>query len=234
MTTTSSVRLTGLSKRCKNGKIHHNTGRRIYALNYLEKVGEKRADKQSKQHKQAVLNAFSGLSNDIRTLLESLDKTGAKRLDKDFVEAVKTLTGVAGKLESIKITSDNDIKEALTALAYSLSRIDVRPVVNVPPPKVEITEREIDFKPLIDKLQPVKVQPEVTDYRAQDMDSETDPNIQFIGFVDAKGAWYIIQNDMMMNTLRYKFGKKSYASNWKNRAKLAYRLYNEALDEVSA
>lgn len=204
-------------------------------MNYLEKVSEKRADKQSNQHKQAVLNAFTGLSKDIRTLLDSLETTGAKKLDKDFIDAVKGLEKVVGSLQSVKITSDDDIKTALARLDTAFSNLNVRPVVNIPAPKVEVKEREIDFKPLIDKLNtPVKVQSETVDYRAQDLDENSDPNIQYVGFVNANGGWYIIENDTLQATLRYKFGKRGYSKGWESRTGHSYKLYNEALSEVQA
>lgn len=203
-------------------------------MNYLDEVNEKKAHNQEQQHKQAVLDAFNGLSKEIRDLLSSLEKTSAKTVDKDFVASVKSLGGVARKLENVKVTSDDDIKQALNALAAAFSRLDVRPVVNVPAPKVEITEREIDFKPLLDKLNtPVKVQDKVTDYKAQDLDDEeSNQNIQYLGFVDPTGKWYIIENDLLMNTLRYKFGKRGYSKGWSGRAKHAYTLYNEAVNEI--
>lgn len=204
-------------------------------MKYLDKVNEKKAHSKEQEHKQAVLGAFNGLSKEIRDLLSSLEKTSAKTVDKDFVASVKSLGEVAKKLDSIKVTSDSDIKQALQALASAFSRLDIRPVVNVPAPKVEITEREIDFQPLIDKLAtPVKVQSGVTDYRAQDLDELSDPNIQYVGFVNEKGGWYIIENDTLQATLRYKFGKRGYTKGWENRTKHAYKLYNEALGEVSA
>lgn len=203
-------------------------------MNYLDGVNEKKAHSQEQQHKQAVLDAFNGLSKEIRDLLASLEKTSAKTVDKDFVASVKSLGEVARKLENVRVTSDGDIKQALNALAAAFSRLDVRPVVNVPAPKVEITEREIDFKPLLDKLNtPVKVQDKVTDYKAQDLDDEeSNQNIQYLGFVDPTGRWYIIENDLLMNTLRYKFGKRGYSKGWSGRAKHAYKLYNEAVNEI--
>src|SRR5690606_28491404 len=144
-------------------------------------------------------------------------------------DAVKSLSNVADKIENIKVTSDSDIKTALRQLATALAQIDVRPVVNVPAPKIELKERDIDFKPLIDKLNtPVKVQAGVTDYKAQDLDELSDPNIQYVGFVGESGKWYIIENDTLQATLRYKFGKQGYVKGWGNRTKHTYKLYNEA------
>lgn len=203
-------------------------------MKYLETVGQKRAERQEQKHKQAALDAFNGLSKDIRDLLSSLEKTGAKTLDKDFVASVKALGEVAKKLERVKVESSEDIKQGLRDLAVAFSNLNVRPVVNIPAPKVEVHEREIDFKPLLDKLNtPVKVQEKVTEFKAQDLDDEeTNQNIQYLGAVDPSGKWYIIENDLLMNTLRYKFGKKGYSKGWGDRAKHAYKLYNEAVNEI--
>lgn len=122
-------------------------------MSYLEAVKTKRDTEALNSDKEASLRAFNTLASEIRTLLSSLEKTGAKRLDKDFVSAVKSLEKVAGSIEDVKITNDRGIQDALDTLSIVLRTLDVKPVVNVPQAKVEVNEREIDFKPLITALQ---------------------------------------------------------------------------------
>lgn len=206
-----------------------NTGSRDKQLSVLETIRQKRQDGDEKNHKKAVVGAFNNLAGEVRSLIDSLEKTGARTLDKDFVDSVKELSSVASKLEDIKITSDEDIKRGLYLLAEAFSQLEVRPVVNVQAPKVEVKERDIDFKPLIDKISSDKPD----EFKAQDLD-EPDLDKQYVGFVNSAGNWYIVENNLTTATLRYKFGKKGYTRGWNNRAKHTYKLYNEAVDALSA
>lgn len=201
-------------------------------MNYIETVKDNRSKRNEAKVKQGAIEAFTGLSAEIRGLLKSLEKTGAKTLDQDFVTAVEKLSKLVEALDSVKVTSDSEIKQALYALGEVLANLDVRPVVNVASPKVELKERDIDLKPLADKLDSLKPV-ESLDYKAQDMDDgETNQDIQYLGAVNAKGGWYIIENSTLLNTLRFKFGKKDYVKGWEGRAKHSYKLYNEALNEA--
>lgn len=131
-------------------------------MSYLDSLNQKKAEQSDQKHKAESLKAFESLSGEIRTLLSSLEKTGSKTLDKDFVSAVKGLEKVASSLSDIKVTSDNDIKDAIRGLAYAFANLDLKPQVNVAPAKVEVNERPIDFKPVIDAIKKLdKKAPEV-------------------------------------------------------------------------
>lgn len=118
-------------------------------MDYLQKVKEKRADGEHEKHKKELVKSFNNLSNQIKTLLDSLKTTGATKLDKDFIKAVKGLEKVAGSMSEVKITHDDTIRDALVNLAYVLKTLEVKPTVNVPQPKVVVNERELDLKPLL-------------------------------------------------------------------------------------
>lgn len=212
-----------------------NTGRvQDYNLTYLDSINQKKIEQSETRYKKDSLKSFDTLSTRIETLLSSLEKTGTKKLDKDFVSAVKGLEKVSKSLQNIRVRSDSEIREALHALAYVLANLDIKPTVNVAAPKVEVKERDIDFKPLLDKLNtPYKAPDTLADYKAQDI-IETDPNTQYIGFVNPTGRWYIIENNMLDGSLRYKFGKSGYANAWSTPTKHNYRRLNEAFNEVSA
>lgn len=198
-------------------------------MEYLDKIKQKKSAQKEEFLKVKQASSTNVLYQEVRNLLKSLEKTGAKSLDKDFIKAVDKLSNIASKLESVKVTSDKDIKELLGTLSQVLSQMELRPVINVQPPKIVMPEHKMDFTPFMDKMKPAK-QP--LEYKAQDMDSISDPNIQWIGFIDAKGAWYIIENNTFDDSLRYKFGKKDYTKAWQERTKHAYKLYNEALNEI--
>lgn len=200
-------------------------------MDYLKTLDKKKLDQSEAKDKAVSLKALNDLGEDIRTLLSSLEKTGAKTLDKDFVAAVKGLEKVAKSLSSIKVTSDEDIKQAIIGLTHVLANLDVKPQVHVAPAKVTVNEREIDFKPLIKEInKPVKTS-SLSEYKAQDINDE-DPSIQYIGFVNPQGSWYIIENNLLDSSLRYKFGKSGYSTAWQKPQQHKYRLLNEAYSEI--
>lgn len=121
-------------------------------MTYLDNVKNKREAQALAKVGADRLKAFTELATEIRTLLASLEKSGAKKLDKNLVSAINKLGNVAKSIDSIKVTSDKDIKTGLRALSIAIQKLDTRPVVNVPQAKVEVNEREIDFKPLIAEI----------------------------------------------------------------------------------
>lgn len=202
---------------------------------YLSKIKAGREESSRKKEDDEKLEAFTSLATEIRTLLGSLEKTGAKKLDKSLVDAIAKLDTIAKSMKEVRVTSDSDIKNALIIMARAIQGIEIKPVVNVPQAKVEVKEREIDFTPLIKKINkadnPQKTLLTLADYKAQDI-NEDDPNIQYIGFVNPRGGWYIIENNTLDNSLRYKFGKDKYPKAWRKPAEHKFKLLNEALNEV--
>lgn len=197
-------------------------------MEYLDKIKQKKIDLKDEFQKAKQTSSTNALYQEVRNLLKSLETTGAKSLDKDFIKAVERLSDISENLKTVKVTSDSDIKELLASLATVLSQLELRPVINVKSPEINIPETKIDFNPILKKMKPEKV----LEYKAQDMDSLSDPNIQYIGFINSSGGWYIIENNTFDDSLRYKFGKKGYTEAWQTRLKHVYKLYNEALNEV--
>jgi hypothetical protein len=77
-------------------------------------------------------------TDDVRILGSSVEKLN---------EALKKLDGL-----DIKLISDNELRSTLADLGKAVSAIQVKPVVNVPEPKVTIQEKEVDLSPIIDQL----------------------------------------------------------------------------------
>ena len=204
-------------------------------MDYLETIKTKRQGKLDSDKEQAFTDSLGELSSDIRVLLASLETSGAKKLDRQVVEAISSLGTIVEALSTLKVESDSEVKETLRTIATNLGNLDIRPVVNVPKAQVTVQEREIDFDPLINALnkEPTKETDDdpLAGYKAQDINND-DPNIQYVGFVNAQGNWYIIQNDD--SSLRYKFGVKGYTKAFKDCAKLSYKLYSEAIGEIKA
>ena len=125
-------------------------------MSYLDEVNNKKSLVKEDYEKQRFVSSINSLSKEIKTLLDNLEKTGAKKLDKDFINAVKQLTNVTKSIEKVKVTSDDEIKNGLAYFANVIASLDTKPVVNVPQPKVEVNEREIDLTPLLNAIKDLK------------------------------------------------------------------------------
>lgn len=200
---------------------------------YLDTIKEKRQGEADASSQQAFVNSITQVSADIRELLASLETSGAKKLDTKVVEAIGSLNSIVGALQNVVVREDQDMKAALANIADILETMDIKPIVNVKAPQVTVQERKIDFDPLIAALNSESSSDDdpLATYKAQDINSD-DPHVQYVGFVNPSGNWYIIENNDITNSLRYKFGKKGYAKAFKDAAKLNYKLYSEAIREI--
>ena len=206
-------------------------------MSYLDDIEAKRQGKKDDDDKQAFTDSLDGVSTDIRTLLASLETSGAKKLDAQVVNAIASLGSIVQAIQALRIENDEESKEVLREIAETLSSLNVSPIVNVPKAQITVQERNIDFDPLIkalDKKEEVETDDDpLAGYKAQDINSD-DPHVQYVGFINPQGSWYIIENNDTTNTLRYKFGKKGYSTAFKNMTKHNYKLYSEAIREVTA
>ncbi len=204
-------------------------------MDYLDTIKNKRQDTVEAGKQQSYTDSLNAVSVDIRTLLASLETSGAKKLDKQVVSAISSLASIVETLKTVKISNDEETKHILSQIVRSLDKIDVRPVVNVKAPQVNVTEQKLNLDPLIKALE----RPEVADddplvgYKAQDINND-DPHTQYVGFVNARGNWYIIENNDESNSLRYVFGEGNYSVAFKAATKLNYRLYSEAVNATKA
>lgn len=151
-----------------------------------------------------------------------------KQLNKVFQDYIK-----AEKVQSI--SSD----KANKALVTAIKSLDMSPVVNVPEPHVAVTTQHIDLQPLQDTIKEYFKQPDTDEtidlecYHAQDIDN-TNPKVQYIGFINSQGNWYIVENDINNNSLRYVFGESDYSNAFNRAASYSYSLLNEAINALSA
>lgn len=200
-------------------------------MDYTETIKSKRLAKLESDKQSAFVNSIEQVSSDIRQLLSSLETSGAKKLDTKVVEAISSLSSIVDAIKLVKIDSDDEVKNALKTIASILNGLDVRPIVNVPQPKVIVNEKKIDFDPIVNAInnKPLPNDDPLSGYKAQDIGG-TDPHVQYIGFVNSKGNWYIIENDDTSNSLRYVFGIKNYKTSFANASKLNYKLFNEAIN----
>ena len=210
-----------------------------------------------KQLKETQLAAYLGGNKSSVILADSTDlgdrvaELGAKiteaidsiRSDKSQAKAFNALAdNYKSLVTAVTDTAKNNnatLAAAVDNFTSSLDAKDFSPNISVKAPNVNVAPP--DLSPLnktLDKLLAVpKTRPEAAihfdDYKAQDLASDGEA-FQYVGFVNPKGAWYIIFNDIDNNSLRYKFGVKNYTGAWKSRSGMAYLLLNEALNEIQA
>jgi len=200
-------------------------------MQYLETVKSKRQASEDTNKQKAFVDSIGLVSSDIRELLASLETSGAKKLDKRVVDAISSLASIVEALNAVKIENDADVKLALGEIASILKNMDMKPVVRVDAPKITLNEKEVNFDPLLKALNRETVSDDdpLVGYKAQDINND-DPHVQYIGFVNSKGNWYIIENNETTSSLRYVFGKDKYSEAFKNITKLRYKLFSEAFN----
>ena len=154
----------------------------------------------------------------------------ASRSDKQTVATM--VKDLVSSLDRIKPADNSDIKDVMNKVLNELKKdksITVKsPDVNVSP---------IDLKPITEVLEAYKPpvvesndELDLDDYMAQDLKKVEGK--QYIGFVNPMGAWYIIENDIKGESLRYLFGTKDYSKHFKKANEYVYKLLNEAVNAI--
>lgn len=174
------------------------------------------------------------LTEHVKSLRDEYDNKGTGKTAKQLSTLVEKLENVAKALTSSKVEVDKEFKKLVKDLLSEIKAIDFNPTVNVAATKVTVPEintsgierilTDFTTKEAVEKV-------DLGDYFAQDLD-ELEPGIQYVGFVNPKGNWYIIKNIEEENKLRYAFGSDAYADFWPRASQLQYKRLDEALNEV--
>lgn len=174
------------------------------------------------------------LATDISDTVTRLDSS------KSDSEQLAVLNSLKNSLDEYNKTLSGNNKTSTknsADLLKAIKAINISPVVNVEPPKVTIKPEKIDTKPLEDTLKQYLMPAETEEkvdlscYKAQDIDN-TNPDVQYIGFVNTEGSWYIVENSIKDNKLRYLFGTSDYEKAFQKAAIYHYQLLNEAVDAL--
>jgi len=157
---------------------------------------------------------------------------------------VEKLGALKGELKALGAAVDGlagkqtqNVQQLAQAIAKALSAVELpAPVVTVKQPKIQMPKMDapiIDLGPLTEILRAKEtVGVDLSNYKAHDL---TDgDNMQYIGFVSPTGDWYIIENDVKGNSLRYTFGRGGYTDAFGKAARLQYGLLSEAVNEIPA
>jgi hypothetical protein len=187
---------------------------------------------------------MSKLWGDLSTKIDqSLKELDSSEADNHILTSLEAIQGYLATLSKVEIASPLDYTKSFNAVTKAISNIQVNPtvtipepVVNVAAPVVNVKEPKLDLKPLqasIDKFMNKPVEPEkfsLEAYMAQDIIDSG--NLQYIGFLKPDGGWYIIENDIKGNSLRYVFGHTGYQEAFSQAASYEYMLLNEAIDAL--
>lgn len=180
--------------------------------------------------------AYDKVASAIKTLDTSEGDTERLKVLKDLQEGIKDVTRAIHLSTNDNRDTTNDIINAIKGLKLDPVISVEAAKINVPTPQVTVTTPDIDVTPINDTLKAYFTPPEakidLDCYRAQDIKESGD--IQYVGFVNPGGAWYIIENHVRENKMRYVFGTKGYAKAFKKAASYEYQLLNEAINALSA
>lgn len=178
---------------------------------------------------------------------DAIDKLGETILsklsddtnDKATKDQLSKLVTAISQLNTARSSDVTLLQSSLKQLHQAIADMEVNPMVNIDPPQVTVNAPEVDFKPLQDTIKQYFATPvseaddmlNLENYRAQDINDDGD--IQYVGFVSPSGAWYIIENDIKGNSMRYVFGTGGYAKAFKKAAQYQYKLLNEAINATA-
>lgn len=222
-------------------------------MSYLDDVNQKRQSQSDQRLMQAALlgnrQKPSIILTDSTDLGEHISKLGNKIVDvleavkddKNTSEQIDLLTNLTIQFRKLVETVNkagedqaNRIADALHELA--ITQRNQKPIV-VPAPAVTLTEKDVDFKPVIKAIErlmkPVVAGFDLAKYRAHDLQDAPDGQ-QYIGFINPDGDWYIMQHDPSSNRDRYYFGAGSYEEAWDEKHIHEYRTISEARHALSA
>ncbi len=193
----------------------------------------------NKQKPSIVLTDSTDLGEHISDLGNKIvEVLNATKADKSTTEQINKLTSLVGDFKSLTVqvqkASKDHTDKVCAAIDDLRAAITMQKPVVVPAPNVNLKEREVDFSPLLKELKTlltprtVKKQINLADYRAIDLDNAPD-GVQYVGFQNSSGGWYILQNNDSNNTIRYYFGKGSYEQAWDEKWSHDYTTLSEAM-----
>lgn len=176
--------------------------------------------KQEQSHRDEMAQTVIQAITDKGIKLEAQVET---KTDEAELAALKDLQTAVEKLQTLESDGNSNTNKLLSDVVQAVRAI------------VPAQKQPIDFKPLQDTIKQYFVSDtdtiDLDDYKAQDLtDGDT---IQYVGFLNPDGKWYIIENDLKKNTLRYVFGSGKYSEAFQKAASYDYKLLNEAVNATT-
>jgi hypothetical protein len=175
-----------------------------------------------------VSKNLAELLTSISRASEQIENSGLDNISRVFEKLMDSLADLPSQIAATD--QSRDLIPYLENITTAVKSKNMSPRVEVSP---NVT---VDLDPLEELFREMKDADgglDLSKYRPQDL-AEDGEAFQYIGFLNPGGAWYIIENDVENNKLRYKFGNSGYAKAWDSRGGFAYKLLDKAINEVQA
>lgn len=178
---------------------------------------------------------ISELATKFENALQGIDGTElSKHQILEIKKVGEAIKGLSGSVFQSTQSSEKQTKEIISAIRG----LDMSPNITVPTPKVTVESNKIDFTALENAISNLKTEvvfPEpiidrfdLSRYRAQDIKETEDK--QYVGFVNPEGCWYIIENDLRANRMRYVFGESGYSKHFAQASTWKYQILDKAIN----
>jgi len=204
----------------------------------------------------AVMSSPDAFTERIGKLNEVLSEAiedvnnGTSTIEDVFTKAMTAYKALAEKQAKDTAQQSNDVAKSLSETVKLLKTIKTSPVTLAGKPfDTASLERSIktslnaygatvqsSIQAFIQSQAREDVAVEQTDtidlasYKAHDL--KDDGDLQYVGFVNPNGGWYIIENQVRENKMRYIFGSGGYDKAFSNAASWNYKILSEATNEA--
>lgn len=173
-----------------------------------------------------------------------------KNDNSDVVKSLKSLQSDIQKLpktlapkDQVTVSNFGDLTAKIDKMIKAIEAKEYNPEIKVEAPQVTVEPTPVVVQPT-DISSVVKSTDKVSDtikklkfpvanvptdpliyYLPADIDDAG--NVQYFGYTDNKGAWYVKKYDTSVSpkTIRLAFGQSNYTTNWTNRASLTYSIW---------
>lgn len=225
----------------------------VLILSYIDDVNDKRrtqADQRntamlmaaSRQKPQIILTDSTDLGQHIADLGDKIiDVLEAVKEDHSTKEQIDRINGMTAEfrelVETVQTSQETQADKIVLALNDLKTTVTKQKPVVVPAPAVSLQEKDVDLDPIVGAINDLKKllaptkQKKKTDlstFRAHDQADAPD-GMQYFGFMDLSGNWYIMQHDPEENRDRFYSGKESYDQAWDDKFGHTYTTLSEAL-----
>lgn len=200
-------------------------------MHYLDKVKNTRDFRADLNNKSKYIDLFidklreSGvlkIEHDTKELKAVLNKV-VKALEKDDTRLLNALEKLANKETVVNYTPPNVIVPEIKVPEIKAPKVTI-PKIDAP--NIDTTGIENAIKEAMEREEPL----DLDNYQAHDIMEQE--GYQYIGFLNPEGSWYIIQNNVKDNSLRYVFGAKDYSKKFKKANLYVYKTLDEAVNEI--
>lgn len=186
-----------------------------------------------------VVKAISKLEKTLKPV--KADNSDLVKSIKAVETSVKAIPKPDAPSDTVEISNLKEVLAGLSSVQKAVEKLDLKPNIKVDAPKIpepKVTVQPTDVSGIIKALdkvkkavdtKPIPVANTPTDPLIYYLPADIDDlgAVQYFGYTDNKGAWYVRKFDTSVSpkTLRFSFGQSNYTTNWTNRASLTYSVW---------